>query len=61
MPVFPALERLRQEDHKFETSLGYRARHCLRKKKKILLGDSSLKTCQNIFLKTISINKLSNP
>jgi hypothetical protein len=29
------LRRRKQEDHKFETSLGYRARSCLRKKKRI--------------------------
>jgi hypothetical protein len=34
MPVIPALLRLRQEDHKFKTSLGYIARPCLEKKKK---------------------------
>lgn len=28
-PVIPALEKLRQEDHKLEASLGYRARPCI--------------------------------
>jgi hypothetical protein len=31
-PVIPALERLRQEDHEFKTSLVY-VRPCLEKKK----------------------------
>jgi hypothetical protein len=26
MPIFPALERLRQEDQEFKFSLGYKAR-----------------------------------
>jgi hypothetical protein len=29
MPVNPALMSLRQENHKFKTSLGYMVRHCL--------------------------------
>jgi hypothetical protein len=33
-PVFPALGRLRQDDHEFETTLDYVARPCLKKKKK---------------------------
>jgi hypothetical protein len=33
MPVIPALERLRQEDHEFKTSLVY-VRPCLEKKKR---------------------------
>lgn len=33
MPVIPALQRLRQEDYKFETSLGYTVRSCLYKRK----------------------------
>lgn len=32
-PVMPALGRLRQEDHKFEASLGDIARVCQKKKK----------------------------
>jgi hypothetical protein len=34
MPVIPALQRLRQEDHEFEVSLSYIERLCLKKKKK---------------------------
>jgi hypothetical protein len=37
MPVIPALERQRQEDHKFQSSLGYRARGCPHRKKKSCL------------------------
>jgi hypothetical protein len=33
LPVSPALGRLRQEDHKFENSLGYITRLCLKKTK----------------------------
>jgi hypothetical protein len=33
-PVIPALEKLRQEDLKFEVSLGYIVISCLKKKKK---------------------------
>jgi hypothetical protein len=33
MSVIPTLGRLRQEDHEFETNLGYIARTCLKKAK----------------------------
>jgi hypothetical protein len=33
-PIIPALGRLKQENHKFEASLGYIVRPMLRKKKK---------------------------
>jgi hypothetical protein len=32
-PVIQALGKLRQEDSEFKASLGYTARHCLKKKK----------------------------
>jgi hypothetical protein len=31
MPVVPALERLRQEEHELEASLCYAMRHCYKK------------------------------
>jgi hypothetical protein len=37
MSVTPALRRLRQEDHEIKASLGYTARPCLKKRKKIQL------------------------
>jgi hypothetical protein len=35
--IIPALARLKQEDHKFQGSVGYRARGCLHCKKKLCL------------------------
>jgi hypothetical protein len=37
--VSPALRRWRQEDQEFKTSLGYRIRPCLKKKKKKVRGE----------------------
>jgi hypothetical protein len=34
IPVIPALGRQRQDDHKFEDSLGYIERLCLKKQKR---------------------------
>jgi hypothetical protein len=34
MPIISAMRRTRQEEHKFEDSLGYIVRLCLKKKKK---------------------------
>jgi hypothetical protein len=34
MPVIPALRRLKQKDHKLQTSLGYTARPCKERKEK---------------------------
>jgi hypothetical protein len=38
MPEIPVLRKLRQEDLKFEASLGYIVRHCLKKKKIYIYG-----------------------
>jgi hypothetical protein len=43
IPVIPTLKTLRREDHKFKASLGYRARPCLKKKKKV---ENNLNTLQ---------------
>jgi hypothetical protein len=37
MPVIPALRRLRQGDSKFEVSLGYTVRSCLKNQTKVPL------------------------
>jgi hypothetical protein len=34
VPVIPALGRLKQKNHEFETSLGYIASYCLKPKRK---------------------------
>lgn len=38
MPIIPVLQRLRQEDYKFETSLGYTVRSCLYERKNTANG-----------------------
>jgi hypothetical protein len=47
MPVIPPLRRQKQKDHKFEVSLGYIARSCLKKKKKKERERKKKKTQQN--------------
>jgi hypothetical protein len=38
--VIPALGRLSQEDHDFQASLDYIARHCLKREKKVKIINS---------------------
>jgi hypothetical protein len=38
MPIILALRRLKQEDCKFDTSLGYRERPCLKNQEQIQTG-----------------------
>lgn len=40
-PVGPPFQKLRQEDHDFGVSLGYRARRCLRVKRSGKIGEHS--------------------
>ena len=48
MPVIPILGRLRQEDCRFEASLGNLARPCFKIKNKIGLGCSLEVECQKM-------------
>jgi hypothetical protein len=50
--VIPALGRLRQEDLKFETSLGYLARPCLQKSKNKKIQNKKL------YIEVLNVNSI---
>jgi hypothetical protein len=52
MPTIPALRNLRLEDREFETSLGYKARLCLKKQVilVLILEMTHFQSIESIFL-----------
>jgi uncharacterized Fe-S cluster-containing MiaB family protein len=59
MPIIPVLRRLRQVDHKFQASLGYRVRSCLEKGNNKEIGTDNSSKIQKSILKNIHMFKLN--